>query len=349
MTAAELIEKGNALFVDEDYSGALSCFTSALSMSPSDPQAHARRAACLEKLGRGVEAAADWAEAVRLSPDNARWQKKCGLAHFAVENYARALEAFQLAGSDDDLQLWIRKCRAELGDGLARSSDAPGSSAGSLRSPAEPSAPAAASPSPSIRHSWYQSSDAVVVDIFAKNVQKCEVEYQPLSLSVEVDGQRMTINPLFGPITPSDCTHRVTPAKVEIRLKKADLRAWAKLEAPASLAPLFSSAATPSAVPVPLPEFTHSYPTSSRNKVNWDAVDKDIEKELSQEKPTGEDALNHLLRNIYKDASDETRRAMQKSMVESGGTVLSTNWADVGSRKVEGSAPKGMEMKKFEM
>jgi suppressor of G2 allele of SKP1 len=339
-TCDQQIEKGNALFVDEDFSGALLCFSSALSLNPADLQAHARRAACLEKLGRGEEAAGDWAEAVRRCPDNARWQKRCGMAHFALEKYARALEAFTQAGQDDDdVQLWIRKCRAELGDGLARSE--PASKPASSEQPAPPA--------PAIRHSWYQSPDAVVVDIFAKNVQKCDVDYQPLSLSVEVDGQRMTINPLFGPIVPADCAHRVTPAKVEIRLKKADFRSWAKLEAPASLAPLFSTAATPSAVPVPLPEFTHSYPTSSRNKVNWDAVDKDIEKELSQEKPTGEDALNHLLRNIYKDASDETRRAMQKSMIESGGTVLSTNWADVGSRKVEGSAPKGMEMRKFEM
>lgn len=34
--------------------------------------------------------------------------------------------------------------------------------------------------------------------------------------------------------------------------------------------------------------------------------------------------------------------------VESNGTVLSTNWKDVGSKKVEGSAPDGMEMRKWE-
>lgn len=34
--------------------------------------------------------------------------------------------------------------------------------------------------------------------------------------------------------------------------------------------------------------------------------------------------------------------------VESNGTVLSTNWQDVGSKKVEGSPPDGMELKKWE-
>lgn len=34
--------------------------------------------------------------------------------------------------------------------------------------------------------------------------------------------------------------------------------------------------------------------------------------------------------------------------VESNGTVLSTNWKEVGSKKVEGSPPDGMEMRKWE-
>ena len=33
-----------------------------------------------------------------------------------------------------------------------------------------------------------------------------------------------------------------------------------------------------------------------------------------------------------------------QSFVESNGTVLSTNWSEVGTGTVEGSAPKGMEM-----
>ena len=38
---------------------------------------------------------------------------------------------------------------------------------------------------------------------------------------------------------------------------------------------------------------------------------------------------------------------MNKSFVESGGTVLSTNWSDVGAKTVEGTPPKGLEMKKW--
>lgn len=36
---------------------------------------------------------------------------------------------------------------------------------------------------------------------------------------------------------------------------------------------------------------------------------------------------------------------MMKSFQESNGTVLSTNWAEVGSKKVECTPPDGMEAK----
>lgn len=90
------------------------------------------------------------------------------------------------------------------------------------------------------------------------------------------------------------------------------------------------------AVPTPGVEIKPSYPTSSKNKKNWDSIDKEIKKQEAEEKPEGDSALNALFKQIYERADENTRRAMIKSYQTSGGTVLSTNWDEVASKDYEG-------------
>lgn len=98
----------------------------------------------------------------------------------------------------------------------------------------------------------------------------------------------------------------------------------------------------------PSTQSSHSYPTSSHVHRNWDKLAADIEKEEKEEKLEGDAALNQLFQKIYGEGSDEVKRAMNKSFVESGGTVLSTNWSEVGSKKVDCKPPDGMEYKKWD-
>jgi len=86
---------------------------------------------------------------------------------------------------------------------------------------------------------------------------------------------------------------------------------------------------------------------SRKKQKNWDKVTTDI---LSQEKDktTNEDpnaggdaALNGFFQQLYSGADEDSKRAMMKSFVESGGTTLSTNWDEVGKAHVDVKPPEG--------
>ena len=102
---------------------------------------------------------------------------------------------------------------------------------------------------------------------------------------------------------------------------------------------LVSSSMAKSAIAVESAQKPPSYPSSSKKRVDWSVV----EKQVDDEKPEGDAALNQLFQQIYRDGDDNLKRAMMKSFVESGGTVLSTNWDEVKKDKVEVKPPDGME------
>ncbi len=119
--------------------------------------------------------------------------------------------------------------------------------------------------------------------------------------------------------------------KIELRLKKATGgKTWASLEPKAA----------------PLNARPAAYPTSNTKKRDWSKNE-----DADDEKPEGDEALNKLFKEIYANATEETRRAMVKSFQTSGGTVLSTNWDEVGNADYEGkdrpSAPDGQTWKKW--
>jgi len=85
-----------------------------------------------------------------------------------------------------------------------------------------------------------------------------------------------------------------------------------------------------------------SAPTGPRRK-KFDTLnlDADLEEDQDQSgKGTSERDLEKFFQTLYGDLPPEGRRAMMKSFTESGGTVLSTDWGDVGGRKVEAQPPK---------
>lgn len=66
---------------------------------------------------------------------------------------------------------------------------------------------------------------------------------------------------------------------------------------------------------LPGKEGTHKYPSSSHYTRNWDKLVAEVKAEEKEEKPEGDAALNKLFQQIYRDGSDEVRKAMNKSFV----------------------------------
>jgi suppressor of G2 allele of SKP1 len=147
-------------------------------------------------------------------------------------------------------------------------------------------------------------------------------------------------------VDPVKSTYSVTASKVEVVLEKSVQRKWSSLEAVESASK--DANATEPVIPqqtptIPKKEAAPSYPTSSKSgPKNWDKLASDMEVDKEG------DEMNNFFQTLYSGADPDTRRAMMKSYQESNGTVLSTNWAEVGKGKVETSPPDGMMEQKWD-
>lgn len=176
-----------------------------------------------------------------------------------------------------------------------------------------------------IKKDWYQSESQVIIGILGKHTSKedCIVQFEKDEVNVQAilaTGQPYTLNlKLSRSIAPEFSSFKVLPSKLEMRLTKTEGGMWNELE---------------KTVVKPKP--------STINLRNWDKVVDDMTKDEE------DSDVNTLFKKIYSDGSDEVRKAMNKSFMESGGTVLSTNWKDVGKDKVDIKPPEGMEWKKWD-
>ncbi|EAX95361.1 SGS domain containing protein [Trichomonas vaginalis G3] len=164
-----------------------------------------------------------------------------------------------------------------------------------------------------LRNDSYQTAKNVAVTIYksGKEVELLEThpEEKGIVIKVKVDGEEhIKAWAFFKDIKPSTMKIDNGSKKIEIAFEKAAVENWPHAEA--------SSDAT-----TPLYQ-------------KWSKVDFPEEEEVKDQ------GIDKFLQGIYANASDDAKRAMYKSFIESGGTVLSTNWEDVGKRKVEAQPPK---------
>ncbi|XP_065869111.1 protein SGT1 homolog [Euphorbia lathyris] len=360
--ASDLQMKAKEAFIDENFELAADLLTQAINLNPNGAELYADRAQANIKLLNLPEAVADANRAIELDNSMARAYFRKGTACMKLEEYETAKAALEIGASLDPGNLRFKnlikqceECIAEEAANLSRQA----SEATTKVVPMEdvqqadvlPSQPPIVTPTkPKYRHEFYQKLDEVVVTIFAKglpaNAVTVDFGEQILSVSISVHGEdAYHFQPrLFGKIIPDKCRYVVLTTKVEIHLAKTDPIHWTSLEYSKDTTVVWKinvASGTGSNRP--------SYPSSKPKAVDWDKLEAEVKKQEKEEKLDGDAALNKFFREIYQDADEETRRAMKKSFVESNGTVLSTNWKEVGSKKVEGSPPDGMEMKKWEL
>merc|ERR1712137_2987 len=329
--------------------------------------------------GKFAEALSDVEHALGSRPDNHMALHWKGIVLFYMGDFNNAKLAFEAAlrskPGNKSRELWVRKCDSELsGSTLPLGGVAVGTSktvpppAGSTTvnapvdctenteslaavgagTPARPAETTSAKTGLNVsghqqyRREWYQNNTHVYITIFVKNIsrEQCEIAFEEDGFSLTIrssedaDKEYQLNLELSDAIKPDECKLEVSKVKVEVILAKKNLVQWRDLEKRDDAIPDVSPSQP-------------AYPTSAKQKRDWGQIDSEMERELKAQKPEGEEALNTLFREIYGKADDETRRAMNKSFQTSGGTVLSTNWGEVGKADYEGkdrpSAPDGQE------
>jgi suppressor of G2 allele of SKP1 len=150
-----------------------------------------------------------------------------------------------------------------------------------------------------LRTDTYQTQKSCAVVLYTRGHTVEELvahpEEQSVTIEVTVDGAKhIKAWAFYAAITPSSLKVDQGKAKTELVFAKEAPVTWPRVEAEEG-------------VTVALSE-------------RWNRV------QLPKEEEDKAEGLDHFLQKIYRDASPEARRAMVKSMTESQGTVLSTNW-----------------------
>ena len=365
--AAEAMEA----FVDDDFEKSFELYTRVVEKAPDNASSWIHRSATLLKLSRPTEALADAEKAVTLAPKNPKAHLRRGMALFELGRKPEARACF-VAGREHDpmsrqLLQWLGKCEAsEASPETAGTNSSDASSGDADPTSTEPVGLSAAvtegdAPVVAYKHQWYQSQTHVTIEVLARDVRASEAEFAATEDSATVTIRREPRNGnaaetppyalrlrLFGGIHPADSKLTVGIAKVELRLRKSEAIQWSDLTAEAREKTKATQPLNFSDASMSRPAYPSSKAAQTKRPTDWDKLEAELDAE-EEEAPTGDAALNKLFQDIYGKADEETRRAMNKSFQESGGTVLSTNWAEIGSKTTEAQPPEGMESRKYEM
>jgi len=369
MAIEQLFTKGEAELKEKDYLSAIATYTAALKEHPKSIQAFLKRSTAYQKLNNYENAKRDVSDAFAIAEQKGKRADigacyfRLGLIYYAEKNYKVALKNFEKSVEFDcpeaTVESWRNKCEYDLkknppAEDLESEEDEGIFNAESVKDHAKdiqdkPSTNIDVINSQAplkvrIRDDWYQTSDSVIITIYAKNIkeQKLQVNFKASLVNVSFPSSATSeysynLEPLFAEIDSEKSTFRIYSTKLEITLKKKEPRKWPNLEASENIGDIIASNSIEEST---TKRSGLAYPTSSKKSINWSAfkINDDDDNEKSE---------NEFFAQLYKDTDDDTRRAMMKSYIESNGTVLTTNWEEAQNKKYETSPPEGMVEKKW--
>jgi suppressor of G2 allele of SKP1 len=379
--------KGDAALSASKSEEAIEHYTKAISVNSTAVKYYIGRATAYQRVKKYTESLHDAETAVVLAKKrasrelikDAQFRRAVALFHLAQYSDAEYLLGIVRKFDEKDkmLPIWEAKITNKLKDlpeddekRKATVKETPDVELPSTSSPPKPARieelapvavkqePKAVAPTPKdkIKTDWYQTATIVTLSIMAKGVPKdqasVEIEKDTVSISFPVAESSSeyvySIDPLYAPIDPAQSTYRVRPTKVEVYLHKATPGVkWHNLEGKERVE---ETVADPEQKSIPYhilsgKDTAPVYPTSSKTGAkNWDKV---VVSDLDDKDEMEGDETSHFFKQLYGGATPEQQRAMMKSYSESGGTVLSTDWSNVGSKTVVPEPPEGMEARKY--
>ncbi|KAJ2157459.1 Cochaperone protein [Coemansia sp. RSA 552] len=328
--AKTLYNQGTEAYFDDEFEQAESLYTQAIAADNTVGDYYLRRAQVRHRLGNQEVAVKDAQQASVLAADKSDQLRQYFKALLLHGKWAAELKQYDDAAASLRKAATINpsheevKALLEKVEPLTTPEPEP-----VVEAAAAEAGPAAPQPRSRVRHEWYQTEDTVILEVFIKRVQKdaatIEFEDRSVSLSIKMatgSENNSEFEPLLHSIVPSESSYEVLSTKIEIRMKKAQPGVkWDYLEETEEQQAKNRASGL----------------GTSRKGVSWDSIAAEAEKETKL-KPS-EQGVNELFQTIYKDADEDTRRAMMKSYIESNGTSLSTDWKSVKKGPVETLPP----------
>jgi len=170
------------------------------------------------------------------------------------------------------------------------------------------------------RYEWYQTESHITIILFIKNITKEDINVsingKKLICSIRNNEYNLELN-LAHNIQVESNTINILSSKIELKFKKGEFVYWSKLE-------------------------NNNKDYNNVKVKNWDKIVQNIgvDDDIA-------DDLHKQFQKTYEEASENDQRAMNKSFVESNGTVLNTSWEDLSKKSIEMIQPADSEYKKI--